>query len=97
MHNCGDVGCSEYNELSRREFLSWSAGAALLATAVPPWLPKVVLAQSAVSNRDVIISIFMRGGADGLSLCVPFSDPNYYTGRPTLAIPRPDSSAANRE
>lgn len=96
MHNCGEDGCSEYNELSRREFLSWSAGVALLATAVPPWLPKVVLAQSAVSNRDVVISIFMRGGADGLSLCVPFSDPNYYAGRPTLAIPRPDSTAANR-
>lgn len=96
MHSCGEEGCAEYNELSRREFLAWSAGAALLATAVPPWLPKVVLAQSQVSNRDVIISIFMRGGADGLSLCVPFSDPNYYSGRPTLAIPRPDSSAANR-
>jgi len=96
MHDCGEEGCAEYNELSRRQFLSWSAGAALLATAFPPWLPKVVLAQSAASNRDVIISIFMRGGADGLSLCVPFSDPNYYSGRPTIAIPRPDSTAANR-
>ncbi|MDQ6717192.1 MAG: DUF1501 domain-containing protein [Gemmatimonadota bacterium] len=96
MHDCGNEGCSEYNELSRREFLSWSAGAALLATVVPPWLPKVVLAQSAVSNRDVIISIFMRGGADGLSLCIPFSDPNYYAGRPTIAVPRPDSTATTR-
>ncbi len=96
MHNCDDEGCAEYNDLSRRQFITWSAGAALAATVFPPWLPKVVLAQSAVSNRDVIISIFMRGGADGLSLCAPFADPNYYSSRPTLAIPRPDSSAANR-
>ena len=34
--------------------------------------------------------------ADGLSLCVPFFDANYYAGRPTIAIPRPDSTAANR-
>ena len=26
----------------------------------------------------------------------PFTDTNYYTGRPTIAIPRPDSSVANR-
>ena len=95
MSNCNHEGCQEYRELSRRDFLTWTAGTALLATAVPPWLPKVVLAQSA-SSRDVIISIFMRGGADGLSLCAPFGDPNYYAGRATIAIPRPDGTAANR-
>ena len=96
MHSCDHEGCSEYNELSRRQFITWSAGAALLATVVPPWLPKVVLAESFASNRDVIISIFMRGGADGLTLCAPFSDPDYYAGRPTIAIPRPDSAAATK-
>ena len=87
-------GCREYNELSRRQFLTDSAGmAGLGAFAVfPSWLPKVVLAESYVADRDVIISIFLRGGADGLSLCVPFGDPNYYTSRPTIAIPRPDST-----
>lgn len=96
MHNCDNEGCTEYNELSRRQFVTWSAGAALLATVVPPWLPKVVLAESFASDRDVIISIFMRGGADGLSLVAPFADPEYYIGRPTIAIPRPDSSLANK-
>ena len=37
----------------------------------------------------------MRGGADGLSLCVPFGDPAYYTGRSTIAIPRPDAAGTN--
>ena len=96
MHNCKDEGCTEYNELSRRQFVTWSAGAAFLATFIPPWLPKIVLAESFASNRDVIISIFMRGGADGLSLCAPFADIEYYNGRPTIAIPRPDSAAANK-
>lgn len=96
MHNCNDEGCTEYNEMSRRQFVTWSAGAAFLATVVPPWLPKIVLAESFVANRDVIISIFMRGGADGLSLCAPFYDIEYYNGRPTIAIPRPDSSAATK-
>lgn len=94
MNSCNDEGCTEYNEMSRRQFVTWSAGAAFLATVIPPWLPKIVLAESFVSNRDVIISIFMRGGADGLSLCAPFYDIEYYNGRPTIAIPRPDSSAA---
>ncbi|MEP6506900.1 MAG: DUF1501 domain-containing protein [Gemmatimonadales bacterium] len=96
MHNCNDEGCTEYNEMSRRKFVTWSAGAAFLATVIPPWLPKIVLAESFVSNRDVIISIFMRGGADGLSLCAPFYDIEYYNGRPTIAIPRPDSTAATK-
>ncbi len=92
--------CNEYNELtSRRDFLSTTgglSGAALFAWAYPEWLPKVSLADSYVAERDVIVSIFLRGGADGLSLCVPFGDPLYYSGRPTIAVPRPDSTAATR-
>ncbi|HYD54373.1 MAG TPA: DUF1501 domain-containing protein [Gemmatimonadaceae bacterium] len=88
--------CEEYNALSRRQFVTGAAGAAFALTGFPDWLPKVVLAQNYASNRDVIVSVFLRGGADGLSLCVPFGDANYYAGRPTIAIPRPDSSSANR-
>ena len=50
-----------------------------------------LLAESFAGNRDVILSIFQRGGADGLNLLVPFGDANYYSGRSTIAIPRPDS------
>jgi uncharacterized protein (DUF1501 family) len=95
MHD-EDCGCDEYNELSRRQFIADSAGMsglAMFASVFPSWLPKVVLSESYVADRDVIISIFLRGGADGLSMCVPFGDANYYTGRPTIAIPRPDSTA----
>jgi uncharacterized protein (DUF1501 family) len=87
-------GCSEYRELSRRQFVGTAAGgtaAAVASAYFPAWLPKIVLAEAYASTRDVILSVFMRGGADGLTLCVPFGDSAYYTGRSTIAIPRPDA------
>jgi len=94
-----DCGCREYHELTRRRFVA-GAGAAIAGTVFTPifpaWLPEVVLAESAQSSRDIIVSIFLRGGSDGLSMCVPFLDNDYYAGRPNIAIPRPDSTAANR-
>jgi uncharacterized protein (DUF1501 family) len=86
-----DVGCSEYNTLSRRGFVSAAASVGVLSV-FPAWLPKVVLAETYASTRDIIVSVFLRGGADGLSLCVPFGDANYYAGRTTIAIPRPDAT-----
>lgn len=85
-----DCGCQEYNELSRRQFLGAAAGASA-AAMFPAWLPKIVMSKSHASNRDIIVSVFQRGGADGLSICIPYSDPNYYSSRPTIAIPRPGS------
>ena len=86
-----DCGCQEYNTLSRRHFVMNAAGAAVFTAAIPDWLPRVVLAPAA-SSRDIIVYVFMRGGADALSLCVPWGDTNYYAGRSTIAIPRPDAS-----
>ena len=90
-----DPGCREYHHISRRGFLGWGGGA-LTAMALPTWLPKVVMASSENSSRDVIISLFLRGGADGLSLVVPHGDDAYYDLRPNLAVPRPDSSGSLR-
>ena len=96
-----DSGCAEYHALTRRQFL-WTgataaaAAAALAAPYVPAWLPRVVLGDTHARNRDVIVAIFLRGGADGLTLCVPFGDASYYASRPTIAIPRPDARAPRR-
>jgi uncharacterized protein (DUF1501 family) len=50
------------------------------------------LAQVAISPRrgprNVLVVVFLRGGADGLSLVVPHGDEAYYRLRPTLAVPR---------
>src|SRR6185295_5056755 len=75
---CSDAhACAEYNQLSRRGFLAVSGAAALAAAAAPAWLPRVALAKD------------LRGGADGLSMCVPWFDDAYYTSRPTQAVARP--------
>lgn len=80
--------CSEYNALSRRQFLSWSGAAAAAAATVPAWMPRVAFARD-FSTRDVIVSIYLRGGADGLTMCVPYAEPAYYTARPTIAVAPP--------
>lgn len=92
-HHC--KGCREYAQLSRRNFLGVSAGA-LAASLVPAWLPRVALADSESSSRDVIVSLFLRGGADSLTLCVPHGEDAYYQLRPGLAVPRPDAASPDR-
>ncbi len=87
--------CQEYSQISRRNFVGLSAGLVVGALA-PGWLPRVVYAGSDSSSRDVIVSIFLRGGADSLSMVVPYAEDNYYQLRPTLAVPRPDGDDANR-
>lgn len=92
MHE--SCGCPEYRRLSRRQFLAGTGGLAA-AAAMPGWLPRVVLASDDCSTRDVIVSIFLRGAADGLTLCVPHQEAAYYSLRPTLAVPPPDSPDPN--
>jgi uncharacterized protein (DUF1501 family) len=87
------LACEEYRQLSRREFVSRTTATAI-ALSVPAWLPRVTYAQTDSSDRDVLVSIFLRGGADGLTLVPPFGEAAYYSLRPTIAIPRPDSGSA---
>ncbi len=85
-----DAGCTEYHSLARRDFLMTATGFGV-AAFLPAWLPSVVLAQTS-NSRDIIISVFLSGGVDGMSLVAPFGDPDYYTGRPNIAIARPDAA-----
>lgn len=94
----GSGGCREYGTLSRRRFLGWGVGglgAAVASAALPALLPRVALGTEG-PRRDVLVSIFLRGGADGLTLCVPHFDDAYYALRPTLAVPRPDAASPRR-
>jgi uncharacterized protein (DUF1501 family) len=84
--------------LTRRDVLK--AGAALSAYGAtqqlwPSWLPRLAFASEGASG-DVLVCVFLRGGADSLNMIVPFGESAYYKARPTLAIPRPDSPQANR-
>jgi len=81
------------------------SGAMALATMGlnPSFLRRTVFAQDLVKGAalngnakgKVLIVLFQRGAADALNVVVPFGEKNYYTMRPTIAVPRPVSGAAN--
>lgn len=87
-------GCQEYRRVSRRNFMK-SSGTVAVAAAMPAWVPRVVLADSHASERDVLVSVFLRGGVDSLSVVVPFNEAQYYKLRPGIAIPPPDAGGKN--
>ncbi|RMF85869.1 MAG: DUF1501 domain-containing protein [Planctomycetota bacterium] len=95
MRPTRENGCTEYRTLSRRQFLGATAPAALAAVTAPAWLPRVAFARDECTSRDVIVSIFLRGGADGLTLCVPYAESNYYNLRQEIAVPPPDAGGAD--
>jgi uncharacterized protein (DUF1501 family) len=67
---------------SRREFLR-GAGTSLVALAVPSAWARP---GRAAGTEPVVVSIFLRGAADGLSLVVPHGDPDYAALRPTIQL-----------
>lgn len=87
------LACDEYNRLSRRGFLQLSA-ATLAALGAPAWLPRIAMAGPGGedSTRDVFVYIYLRGGADGLTLCVPYGDAAYATVRNLTRILPPDGT-----
>lgn len=76
--------------LSRR-FLLKAAGLALPAlSAAPAFLSRAALAAPTQGKR-VLVTLFLRGGADGLHLVPPVGDADYARLRPTLALGKPGS------
>lgn len=75
---------------SRRSLLK-SAGLSLLGlTTLPPFLARAAEALPS-GRRKILITLFLRGGADGLSLVPPVGDPDYHRLRPSLALGAPGS------
>lgn len=65
--------------------------------SLPQWMPRMSFANSATGPKgDVLINVFLYGGADGLNIIVPHGDANYYTSRPRIAMGRPDDSKADK-
>jgi uncharacterized protein (DUF1501 family) len=77
--------------LSRRSFLLRSGSLALSIYGASALAPRALEAgiASAMSRGDgrVLVSIFMPGGADALSMLYPVGDPAYAKLRPTLQLP----------
>jgi uncharacterized protein (DUF1501 family) len=50
---------------------------------------------SAGAKRDVLVSVFLRGGADGLSIVVPYTEDAYHRARPSLGLAAPTDKSTN--
>jgi uncharacterized protein (DUF1501 family) len=75
-------------QMNRRFFLRNSALAIAGTAAIPGFLVRSVLAQTGASPNRRLVVIFQRGAADGLSIVVPYREKNYYSMRPSIAIPQ---------
>lgn len=75
--------------LSRRRFLGTTVGAGLVGVSAGTTTRLAFGDPNDPSTGDVVVSIFLRGGADGLSLIPAYGDPDYARLRPTIAVPRP--------
>src|SRR5262245_31406958 len=85
--------------ITRRYFLKSGSVALASFAAAPSFLVRTALAQTgaaAGTDRPIIIAIFQRGAADGISMVVPFGDPSYSAHRPQIAIPEPSRGSDER-
>src|SRR5207248_5130647 len=71
--------------MRRRDFVRNGVSAAVAGVAFPRFLSDLARAQGASARNLVVLNL--TGGNDGLSMVVPYTDPFYYSRRPTLAIP----------
>ena len=79
--------------LDRRSFLARGAGLALAVYGGAAFLPRAfeegIAAAAAAAPQKVLVSVFLDGGADSLSMLFPTGDPLYRRLRPRLALPAP--------
>ena len=77
--------------LDRRTFLARTAGLALAVYGGSSLLPRAledgIAAATAAGPQKVLVSVFLDGGADSLSMLFPDGDPLYRKLRPRLALP----------
>ncbi len=74
--------------MNRRFFLHKGALAVAGTAAIPSFLVRSVLAETGAAPGQRLVVIFQRGAVDGLNVVVPYREKNYYSMRPTIAIPQ---------
>jgi uncharacterized protein (DUF1501 family) len=82
--------------VTRRFFLKSSGLTLASFAATPTFLKRTAFSQTPIAGKDhpIIIAIFQRGAADGVSMVVPFGDRSYASVRPQIAIPEPKTGNA---
>jgi uncharacterized protein (DUF1501 family) len=86
--------------LSRRSFIVRGAGLALAvygASSLGIDAFDEGIAAAAGANDRVLVSVFMPGGCDGMSILAPVGDSRYKPLRPTLALPASAGSAFSED
>jgi len=73
---------------ARRGFMKGGALALVGTSVIPSFLTRSIYAEmtTAAANKKKLVVIFQRGACDGLNVVVPYTEKNYYSMRPTIAI-----------
>lgn len=83
--------------LSRRSFLARSAGTAMAVYGGAMLAPRafeegIASAMAAGGEQNILVSVFLPGGLDALSLVAPAADTAYQQMRPTFNVGAPSAS-----
>ncbi|HUZ45116.1 MAG TPA: DUF1501 domain-containing protein [Terriglobia bacterium] len=82
--------------VTRRFFLKASGLSLFGAGVVPSFMRRTAFALPGKmgGGRKVLVAIFQRGAVDGLNMVIPFGEKDYFSMRPTIAIPEPHAASA---